>query len=303
MQRYKLVVQYHGNRFIGWQKQKNETKKRSIQSIMECSVKQLSGEEQEMVIAGRTDSGVHAIANCAHVNITRRHKKTREVVAPFSADIVKNGLNFYIKKQTRGIYISQVEAVDQNFHARFSCLERSYVYKIISSVDLSGFPFEEENRWFLNKPLHMEKMREACSLFIGTHDFRSFCCLGEQKKTERTITSLTVEVEKRDSSYGSTDQVFINIYAKAKSFLWHQVRKLVAAIVEVGTGNISLEDLQKILDAKDPQKSPAMAPAHGLYFLGAQYPQYEVMDKSNEKTFKQKNLELKDEEGMPPKKK
>jgi len=105
-----------------------------------------------------------------------------------------------------------------------------------------------------------------------------------------------VEVEKRDIAYGHSEQVFINIYAIAKSFLWHQVRKMVAAVVSVGEGNLSLTELQTIIDAKDPEKCPPLAPAQGLYFLEAKYDPYTIQNASTTKFTKKQNLEETKEE-------
>jgi len=130
-------------------------------------------------------------------------------------------------------------------------------------------------------------------MLLANNDFKSFCCSGEKRSSQKTVNSLIVEIEKRDFSYGVAEQVFINIYAKAKSFLWHQVRKMVGAIVEVGSGALSLTQLKSIIDAKDPNKCPPMAPAHGLYFLEAEYEPYEVIDRCDH-TFKapKRSLEI-----------
>lgn len=220
-QRYKLVVQYKGTNFIGWQKQSLEatTEKRSIQGLLEVTevattsnhkqqaIKGMCGEDCEVVTAGRTDTGVHSYANCAHVDIVRRNKKTKEVVwnlvetcltlcqvAPFPALTVKRAANYYLKRYTTDIYVSHVEAVEsvhflnwgspshfcKSFHARFSCQSRSYVYRIINSNDTSGLPFINDMvHWIREKDLNIEKMREASKLFVGTIDFTAFCTATE----------------------------------------------------------------------------------------------------------------------------
>jgi tRNA pseudouridine38-40 synthase len=191
------VVQYRGTNFVGWQKQNNENTKRSIQTLLEVCVYEilpdfhqnalqiLGRHECEVVTAGRTDAGVHAYANCAHVDILRRNKRTNEIVQllyplanlqmePFSALTVKKATNFYLQRHTNDIYISKVEAVKlvyqlesnlicEDFHARFDCTARTYVYRILQSKDLSGLPFLSDLYHFYNKELSIENMRVRIS--------------------------------------------------------------------------------------------------------------------------------------------
>eukprot|EP01127_Copromyxa_protea_P023074 TRINITY_DN8544_c0_g1_i2.p1 TRINITY_DN8544_c0_g1~~TRINITY_DN8544_c0_g1_i2.p1 ORF type:complete len:212 (+),score=28.00 TRINITY_DN8544_c0_g1_i2:86-721(+) len=195
-QRYKLVIQYRGTNFIGWQKQPNETKKRSVQSLLEAALRTIGRDQCEVVTAGRTDSGVHAYANCAHVDIVRRNKKTEEVMKPFSAGTLKKATNYYLKKHTTGIYVSKVEAVNPDFHARFHCLSRTYVYRIIQSHDVSGLPFIHDMYHFYDKDLDLEKMKAAAKLFVGTLDFSAFSTATPGKSPIRTVLSIDIETEK-----------------------------------------------------------------------------------------------------------
>jgi len=219
-------------------------------------------------------------------------------VTPFTAQTVKEALNFYIRKETLDIYVSHVDSVTSDFHARHSCLTRSYVYKISAGIDQSGYPFDQEGRWFVTKPLDLEKMKEACTCFEGAHDFASFCT-PSGKPTQRDVDSLFMTFEKPDLPFGPCEQIFINIHAVAKAFLHHQVRKMVATIVAVGLGKMTIEKLKEIMEAKDPNRGPKMAPAVGLYFNKPTWVDHVVLDSSavNQETLisalsKKKPLEI-----------
>eukprot|EP01126_Amoeba_proteus_P039043 TRINITY_DN4098_c0_g4_i9.p1 TRINITY_DN4098_c0_g4~~TRINITY_DN4098_c0_g4_i9.p1 ORF type:complete len:256 (+),score=59.41 TRINITY_DN4098_c0_g4_i9:366-1133(+) len=207
---------------------------------------------------------------------------------PHSAAVVKNALNCHLRKLTNDVFIVRVDLVNQDFHARFSCTGRSYVYKILNAEDFAGFPFENDLRWFVKKQLDVEKMQKACQVFVGTHDFTAFCNLENDKKDPvRTINSIVLEMEKPLISYGP-NQTFINIHFKANGFLWHQVRKMVATIVAVGEGKLSSEKIVDLMKQKDPSRIPGMAPSCGLYFFDAEYENYNFVNETSSILMKRK---------------
>jgi len=244
------------------------------------------------VTAGRTDAGVHGYANSCHVDLARRHKKTKEIISPFPALTVKKATNFYIRKKCNDVYITKVEAVENSFHARFACLSRTYIYKIVESRDASGWPLLHDTVMYCHRQLDLDKMKEAAAIFVGTHDFTSFCSPSDKSAT-RTIYSVDVTVEPSEMPLLS-GQRLIHVRVKGQSFVWHQVRKMVGGIVAVGYSKITLENLQEILDAKDASRTPSMAPACGLFFLEAEYPPYTVLGSSenaDEVEIEEKNTE------------
>lgn len=207
----------------------------------------------------------------------------------------------------------QLYSSDQQFHARFSATERTYCYRIITSTDCYGRPFEGYGRWFLNADLDLDKMNQACEILQGHHDFSTFRKAGDQANPIRTLKTMKVvrdngaflswtkplNLEHLTSSASETStptqsitqnyvenstkdsamQQFI-VVASAQSFMTHQVRKMVSGVVEVGRGRTTVEKLKEALDSKNPAKCPSMAPAHGLYLCNIKYPAYEILDSS-----------------------
>eukprot|EP01126_Amoeba_proteus_P050239 TRINITY_DN591_c0_g1_i17.p1 TRINITY_DN591_c0_g1~~TRINITY_DN591_c0_g1_i17.p1 ORF type:complete len:146 (-),score=17.05 TRINITY_DN591_c0_g1_i17:125-562(-) len=144
------------------------------------------------------------------------------ILEPYTSIVVKRALNYQLKKMTKDVLIKKVESVDENFHARFSCLGRSYVYKIVSSPEGDGFPFESDLRWFVGKKLDVERMLEASQIFVGTHDFTTFSSLNPRRDPVRNMNVISFEVEP-SIPYRPNNMLFINIKFHANAFLWHQV--------------------------------------------------------------------------------
>eukprot|EP01120_Amphizonella_sp_Union-15-10_P001703 TRINITY_DN11851_c0_g1_i1.p1 TRINITY_DN11851_c0_g1~~TRINITY_DN11851_c0_g1_i1.p1 ORF type:complete len:314 (+),score=46.82 TRINITY_DN11851_c0_g1_i1:38-979(+) len=286
MYRYKLVVQYRGTNFLGFQRQSEESeiaiKKFSIQTVLEKALRAFQGNRcsPTVTISGRTDAGVHALANHAHVDL-KFQDKAENLLPPNSADSIKNGINHHLSLLTSEIYISKVERVDESFHARYSALERRYIYKIVNSPDLTNRPFEYDLRWYVHNPLDVELMKTACAMFVGTHNFSCFLPSAAKKTASpiRTIDRCYVDIESPQYPITHSDQTLINIITIARSFFMHQVRNMVSVITAVGKGQINLQNLRHMLESgeKPVQK---MAPARGLYFLDVKYPEYKVLDSS-----------------------
>jgi tRNA pseudouridine38-40 synthase len=253
MPRYKLTIEYDGGPYAGWQKQPDRP---SIQEEIEKAVFQFCGERAEVMGAGRTDAGVHAVAQVAHVDISKDAE-------PFS---VMQGINFYLfnqpleaKLQNR-IAIIQAEKVSDEFHARFSATKRHYFYRIINRRARLGI--EAGRAWHVIDPLNERQMHKAAQLLLGKHDFSTFRDTQCQAKSpEKTLDKLDV-VRVGDE---------VRIFASARSFLHHQVRIMVGSLALVGKGRWTLQDMQKALDARHRTKGGPTAPPDGLYLTGVEY--------------------------------
>ena len=239
--RFKIIVEYDGRPFAGWQVQKNCP---TVQEEIEKAIFEFSGENLRIVSAGRTDAGVHALGQAAsfdlEMNITP--KKLREAI------------NSTLRPNP--IAILEVKEVDKSFSARFSAKKRHYLYKIINRRP--PLTFNKGQAWLIPLPLDHEKMHEGAQILVGRHDFTTFRNVKCQAKSAvKTLEKLEVARE------GET----INIRATAESFLHNQIRSMVGALHLVGCGKWSLGDLGSALEAKDRQRGGFNAPPDGLYFL------------------------------------
>lgn len=246
MPRYKLTVEYKGTNFVGWQRQPTGP---SIQETLEKAIYNFSSETVDVFGAGRTDAGVHAIAQVCHFDL----------VKDFPVNEVQGAINHFVKPNP--ISILNVEKVDEDFHARFSAKYRSYIYKIITRR--APLAIMDSLAWHVTDELNVEQMHNAAQTLIGTHDltsFRSTSC--EAKSPIRTIDVIDVKRLSKEE---------VHIYIKAPSFLHNQVRIIVGCLYKVGIGSFSKDDLQKILDAKDRTKAAFTAPSDGLYLFEVGY--------------------------------
>lgn len=246
MPKFKLKVEYDGGNFVGWQRQKNGP---SIQQALEEALFALTGEKTEVVGAGRTDSGVHAMSMVAHIDL-----KTKR----FNSETIKKALNYHLGEKP--ISVLETTLANSDFHARFSATNRIYLYKILNR---SAPPALETGRvWFIPRRLDNFSMNDAASILIGKHDFTSFrakyCQATSAEKTLHKLEVLRIG-----------DEIHIN--AEARSFLHHQIRNIVGTLKLVGEGKWSKEDVRRILEAKDRSVAGPTAPADGLYFMGADY--------------------------------
>ncbi|MBO6519107.1 MAG: tRNA pseudouridine(38-40) synthase TruA [Rhodospirillales bacterium] len=245
MPRFKLTIEYDGNPFRGWQRQDNGP---SVQETLENAVFALTGENSLVQGAGRTDSGVHALAQVAHVDISKE----------FPADTVRDALNHHVRPHP--VSVLAVEAVDENFHARFSATGRAYLYRILNR---RAPPALDEGRvWWQAMPLDAQTMHAGAQELIGHHDFTSFRASECQAKSpEKTLDRLEVSL--------AGDE--IHIIAEARSFLHHQVRNFVGTLQLVGSGKWRPTDVAKALKARDRSAGGPTAPAQGLYLTRVDY--------------------------------
>ena len=203
----------------------------------------------EVIGAGRTDSGVHALSMAAHFELESEQ---------FSIETIKKAMNYHLGKQP--ITVLEVMPIDQSFHARFSAKNRKYLYRILNRATPPAL--EIGRVWFVPRRLDAIAMQKAAAVLIGKHDFTSFrakqCQALSPEKTIRDITVNRINDE-------------IQIFAEAKSFLHHQVRNIVGTLKLVGEGRWTEQDVIRILKAKDRSIAGPTAPAAGLYFAGADY--------------------------------
>ena len=245
MTRYKLTLEYDGRGFVGWQRQDNGP---SVQAALEAAVKRFCGEAVTVHGAGRTDAGVHALAQVAHIEL---EKET-------GADTLRDALNFHLKPAA--VAVLAAEAVADDFHARFSATERAYRYRIVNRR--APLALDRGRAWFVPVPLDAAAMHEAARALLGKHDFTSFRAGGCQAKSPvKTLDALEV----------SRDGDEIRIEARARSFLHHQVRNMAGSLRLAGEGKWSRADMERALAARDRRAAGPTAPADGLYLIGVRY--------------------------------
>ncbi|OJX09776.1 MAG: tRNA pseudouridine(38-40) synthase TruA [Caedibacter sp. 37-49] len=245
MTRYKLTVEYDGTPFVGWQHQANGM---SVQMALETAIEAFSQEKVRVHAAGRTDAGVHALGQVAHFDLEKM----------FPAYKVREALNYYLRPYP--IAILEVQETNEQFHARFSALERFYCYKILCR---SAPPALDKKRvWYVKQPLNIEMMQQAANVLIGKHDFTTFRASECQASSPvRTLNSFEITQE--------NDLIFFKVCAL--SFLHHQVRNMVGSLKLVGENRWTPEDFKKALEAKSRASGGPTAPPEGLYFIQVRY--------------------------------
>ena len=246
MTRFRLTVEYDGRPFMGWQRQAHGP---SVQQSIEEAIGAITHERVTLHAAGRTDAGVHALAMTAHVEIGR-------AITPFR---LVDGIN--AKLRPKPVAILAAEIVAEDFHARFSCIGRRYLYRIVNRR--APLALDSGRAWRVPVVLHADSMHRAAQHLVGRHDFTTFRSAHCQSESPvKTLDRLTVR------RLGET----IEIEAAARSFLHHQVRSMVGCLELVGRGKWSERDLKAALDAKDRAALGFNAPPDGLYFVEAVYP-------------------------------
>jgi tRNA pseudouridine38-40 synthase len=243
--RYKISVEYDGTLFCGWQRQVNST---TIQQRLEESMLPLLKLPTVLYAAGRTDAGVHAICQVAHFDFAGKIDcfRLQECMNAHLVDVP--------------VCVLSLEKVNDNFDARFSAIERYYVYKILNRRAKACLCAHRV--WHVISPLDEQKMHAAAQHLVGKHDFSAFRASGCQSKSPlRTLNAISV----------LRDTDIISIKVAAKSFLYHQVRNMVGSLEMIGSGKLSEEDFVKIFRAGDRKKAGPTAPACGLYFAGVKY--------------------------------
>jgi tRNA pseudouridine38-40 synthase len=245
MPRYKLTIEYDGTPFVGWQVQENGV---SVQGAVIAAVAAFSGETVPVQGAGRTDAGVHALGQVAHVDLTK----------DWNVDNVRDALNFHLRPHP--IAVLAAERVEENFDARFSATKRHYLYRIINRrADLA---LEANRAWRIGRPLDAEAMHSAAQKLVGRHDFTTFRAAECQAKSPvKTLDRLDV----------SRNGEELHVTAVARSFLHHQVRSMVGSLIHVGEGKWSAGDLAEALVARDRARCGQVAPPQGLYLMRVEY--------------------------------
>ncbi len=245
MPRYKLIIEYDGAPFCGWQVQENGA---SVQGALEVAVKALCGEEVRVHGAGRTDAGVHALGQVAHFDIQRSFPPGR----------LRDALNAHLRPAP--IAVLSAEIVPDSFEARFSAKKRHYCYRIINTR--ANLALDAGRAWRIPRHLDTDAMHGAAQLLVGKHDFTTFRHTDCQAKSpEKTLDQLDVLRE------GNV----VTVLTSARSFLHSQVRSMVGSLVWVGEGRWNADDLAAALAERNRTACGTVAPPEGLYLVKVEY--------------------------------
>ncbi|MDR3421158.1 MAG: tRNA pseudouridine(38-40) synthase TruA [Xanthobacteraceae bacterium] len=245
MPRYKLTIEYDGTPFVGWQAQDNGV---SVQSVLGDAIAAFAGERPAVAGAGRTDAGVHALGQVAHVDLARE----------WDGDIVRDALNAHLRPHP--VAVLAAERVADSFDARFSATKRHYLYRLINRrADLT---LDQYRAWRVPRLLDTGKMQAAAQKLVGKHDFTTF------RSTECQAKSPVKTLDRLDVTREGDE---VRIGASARSFLQHQVRSMVGSLVHVGEGKWSVDDLALALAARDRATCGQVAPPQGLYLVRVEY--------------------------------
>ena len=246
MPRYKLTIEYDGRPFAGWQRQDNAP---SVQQTLEQAFQRFCGETVTVHGAGRTDSGVHAAGQVAHVTLAKARR-------PFQ---ISEGMNAHLRPHP--IAVLKAEEVSDAFEARFDAIKRHYVYRIINRR--APLTLERGQAWQVKKRLDADAMHEAAQLLVGRHDFSTFRDSQCQANSPlRTLDHITVT--------RTGDEICVGV--SALSFLHRQVRSMVGSLEHVGSGKWTAQDLANALAAKDRARCGMVAPPDGLCLTQVDYP-------------------------------
>ena len=245
MPRYKLTIEYDGAPFCGWQMQDTAL---SVQGVLAAAVAAFASETVAIYGAGRTDAGVHAEGQVAHVDLTKN----------WDTDTVRDAVNAYLRPHPVAVLAAEVAAAD--FDARFSAVQRHYLYRIVNRrADLA---LDRGHAWRIARPLDGHAMHAAAQRLIGKHDFTTFRAAECQAKSPvKTLDRLDV------ARHGDA----IEVRASARSFLHTQVRSMVGSLAQVGEGKGSADDLARALAARDRTVCGPVAPPDGLYLIKVDY--------------------------------
>ena len=248
MPRFRMTVEYDGTTYVGWQMQENG---HSVQAALQNGILSLTGEAVSIRGAGRTDSGVHAIGQVIHADLTRDWK-------PYT---LRNALNAHLGMAGEKVAVIDVAAVDESFDARFSAVRRHYLYRIINRP--APLALEANRAWWVPKPLDHDAMHAAAQMLVGHHDFTTFRSAHCQATSPvRTLDRLDV----------TRQADLIEIRASAQSFLHNQIRSFAGTLKLAGEGKMSPADVRAALEARDRKECGPVAPPEGLYFMKVDYP-------------------------------
>ena len=246
MPRYKLTIEYDGAPYMGWQWQNHGP---SVQGVLENAGKKLNRNEPvEVYGSGRTDSGVHALGQIAHMDLKKEYR----------TDKIRDAMNFHMADDP--VTILKAEMVPDEWHARFDATEREYLYRVIDRrMKLS---LDKGRLWRIPVKLNVELMHKAAQHLVGQHDFTTFRDTQCQAKSPtKTIDRITIAREEKE----------IHFYFRARSFLHKQVRSMVGTLVEVGLEKLNPESIKEILESRDRTKCGPVAPPEGLYLKSVKY--------------------------------
>ena len=245
MPRFKLTIEYDGTPFVGWQRQDNGP---SVQAALEAAARGYCQVDALVQGAGRTDAGVHALGQVAHVDLPRDDRP----------EVVANAFNAHLRPHP--IAVLKAEKVGDDFHARFSAIERAYVYRIVNRR--APAVLEINHAWWVSVPLDAAVMHEAAQALVGRHDFSSFRAAECQAESPvKTLEEIGV----------TRDGDIISVKVRARSFLHHQVRNFVGTLKFVGEGKWSAADVKRVLEACDRSVAGPTAPPDGLYLTHVKY--------------------------------
>ena len=245
MQRYKIKIEYEGTSFVGWQFQKNG---QSIQEVLQKAIFNFSNEKVTVTGAGRTDSGVHALAQTAHFDLKKKMQK-KNILSAINQNIGK-----------KPVTILKVNKANKNFHARYDAKRRTYRYLIINRQ--SPLALQKNKAWHIRKRLNLLSMKKGAKLLLGTHDFSTFRASSCGAKSPiKTMEKISIKKNKDK----------ITLQFTSKSFLQQQVRSMVGCLKYLGESKWNLKDFIKSFKSKNRLKCAPPAPACGLYLVKIEY--------------------------------
>jgi tRNA pseudouridine38-40 synthase len=245
MPRYKLLIEYDGTPFVGWQMQDNGP---SVQGVITDAIAAFAGERVTVSGAGRTDAGVHALGQVAHVDLAK----------DWDDGTVRDAINAHLRPHP--VAVLATERVGEDFDARFSASRRHYLYRIVNRR--ANLALKQNRAWRIVRPLDDAAMHAAAQKLVGRHDFTTFRAAERQAKSPiKTLDRLDVVRNGEE----------VRVLAMARSFLHHQVRSMVGSLVHVGEGKWSGDDLAAALAACDRSACGQVAPPQGLYLVRVEY--------------------------------
>ncbi|MGH6725442.1 MAG: tRNA pseudouridine(38-40) synthase TruA [Pseudolabrys sp.] len=245
MPRYKLTVEYDGAPFAGWQMQADLP---TVQGVLSAAIEALSGEKAQVQGAGRTDAGVHARGQVAHVDLAK----------DWDTDTVRDALNAHLRPHP--VAVLAAERVAEGFNARTSAVKRHYLYRMVNRrADLA---LDAGHAWRVPRPLDEAAMHAAAQRLIGKHDFTTF------RSTECQAKSPVKTLQQLDVTRHGDE---VRVWASARSFLHSQVRSMIGSLVLAGEGKWNADDLTRVLDARDRTACGPVAPPDGLYLMRVDY--------------------------------
>jgi tRNA pseudouridine38-40 synthase len=255
MRMLKLTVAYDGTVYVGWQRQAQGT---SIQGLIEEALARIEGQPVTITGAGRTDAGVHALAQVASVRVATMH----------ACETYVRALNAALPQDVR---VRRVEDVSETFHARFDARAKTYRYRILNGPVAS--PFESRYAWHVTFPLDLEAMRTALASCEGEHDFAAFQASGSiVSGTVRTIHRATLDITTTGGITGIDPETpLLTLTVTGDGFLRHMVRTLTGTLVEVARGRRPASDLSRLLESRDRTQAGETAPPHGLFLVEVTY--------------------------------